>query len=176
MGLAASCAPEIRRNTKHPDSSKLDPGFCLCGYDAVRPALLPSGSAGCGRQSTDCSPLVSLRSTLFASLAAKAAISGAGSPLLFRSWQPSGSPSLLLGCVRRWHTRTAPECSDETKMQRRERPGSSCAAGRGLRLRRPGHGKRRRTVLARVRWRLTWPSAPVAAHHAHLTSGINKLR
>ena len=36
MGLAASCAPEIRRNTKHPDSSKLDPGFCLCGYDASR--------------------------------------------------------------------------------------------------------------------------------------------
>ena len=29
-------APEIRRNTKHPDSSKLDPGFCLCGYDATR--------------------------------------------------------------------------------------------------------------------------------------------
>ena len=27
-------APEIRRNTKHPDSSKLDPGFCLCGYTA----------------------------------------------------------------------------------------------------------------------------------------------
>ena len=27
-------APEIRRNTKHPDSSKLDPGFYLCGYTA----------------------------------------------------------------------------------------------------------------------------------------------
>ena len=33
---AAVSAPEIRRNTKHPDSSKLDPGFCLCGYDASR--------------------------------------------------------------------------------------------------------------------------------------------
>ena len=164
--LGVKSAPEIRCNTKHPDSSKLDPGFCLCGYDAVRPALLPSGSAGCGRQSTDCPPLVSLRSTLFASLAAKAAISGAGTPLLFRSWQPSGPPLLLLGCIRRNCPQGAPERSDEALMQRRERPGSSCSAGRGLRLRRPGKGRGRRIVLARIRRHMPLPSAPVAAHHA----------
>ena len=30
--------------------------FCLCGYAAVRPALLPTASAGFGPQSKDCSP------------------------------------------------------------------------------------------------------------------------
>ena len=30
--------------------------FCLCGYGAVRPALLPAASAGFGQQSKDCSP------------------------------------------------------------------------------------------------------------------------
>ena len=74
-----------------------------------------------------------MRLYCFAVLAAKAAISGAGTPLLFRSWQPSGLPLLPHGCIRCRYTRTAPERSNETKAKRRERPGSSCAAGRGLR-------------------------------------------
>ena len=117
-----------------------------------------------------------MRLYCFAVLAAKAAISGAGSPLLFRSWQPSGSPPLLLGCIRRNCPQAAPERSDETLMQRRARPGSSCSAGRGLRLRRPGHGKRRRIVLARIRRPMPLPLAPVAAHSVRLTGGINPHR
>ena len=74
----------------------------------ARPALLPTGSAGCGRQSADCSPLACLRQALERKLCKETAFVAADVAGLSANWFDASRRSRATGFAGRAARSAAP--------------------------------------------------------------------